>query len=204
MTLVGIKAKTKFEERKLKAKVEKANFKNLKHASGAIRLTARRSIRRSKKPSKPGSPPHTPTGHLKRVIAYDVNEASNEAVIGPVNEYSRSIWNLHEFGGTVQPKPKLLKEHTFQVGEYGPIRRTGKMARDRRGRFARRSKTFARVQLKTKAQARRATAIVANENRLRVADSKKTRRYPKRPFMGPALAKMQDRLPQHWKNSVHD
>ena len=30
----------------------------------------------------------------------------------------------------------------------------------------------------------------------------KRQRYPKRPFMGPALEKLQDRLPQFWARSV--
>ena len=202
MNLVAIRTRIKVDDRKLKKKVQAATFRSLGHAGGAIRLTASRSIRRGKQPSRPGRAPHTPTGHLKRVIAYDVDQRRSQVVVGPTNEYSRTIWNLHEFGGTSRAKPKLLKAHKFQAGDYGPIRRSAAMQRDRHGRFARRGKTFARIQLRNQAQAKRATAIVANENRLRMQDAGKTKRYPKRPFMGPALEKMRERLPKFWANSV--
>ncbi|MCY2977254.1 MAG: hypothetical protein NTU79_01135 [Planctomycetota bacterium] len=203
MSLLQLNVKVQFNSKSVEQKVQKANFRSLGHAGGAIRKTAARSIRRGKKPSKPGEAPHTPTGHLKRVIRYEVDERQSEVVIGPANEYSRTIWNLHEFGGTVRPKARLLKAHKFQVGEYGPIRRSGAMQRDKRGRFARRGKTFARVKLLTEAQANRATRIVNSENAMRIADSKKPRTYPKRPFMGPALDKLRDRLPKFWANSVN-
>lgn len=202
MSFLVVRARIKVDDRRIKKKVQQATFRSLGHAGGAIRLTASRSIRRGKQPSRPGRPPNTPTGHLKRVIAYDVDERRSQVVVGPTNEYSRTIWNLHEFGGSIRPKPKLLKAHKFSVGEYGPIRRSGAMQRDKRGRFARRGKTFARIQIRTEAQAKRATALVANENRLRMQDAKKTRRYPKRPFMGPALEKLRDRLPKFWADSV--
>jgi hypothetical protein len=202
MNLVRIRARTHFDQTRLKKKVDEGTFRSLAHAGAAIRLTARRSIRRRKKPSRPGSPPHTPTGHLKRVLRYDVDRDSQEVVIGPVNEYSRTIWNLHEFGGSIRPKPRLVKAHTFRVGKYGPIRRSGATLRDRRGRFMRRSNQFARVQIRSEAQARRATQIVKQENEYRMADAKKRRRYPQRPFMGPALESQRSRLPRFWANSV--
>lgn len=202
MNLVRIRAHSRFDQKRLKKKVDEGTFRSLGHAGAAIRLTARRSIRRRKKPSSPGSPPNTPTGHLKRVLRYDVDQENAEVVIGPVNEYSRTIWNLHEFGGSVRPKPRLLKSHTFRVGEYGPIRRSGAMLRDRRGLFLRRSNQFARVQIRSEAQARRATRIVKEENEYRMADARKRRRYPERPFMGPALESQRSRLPRFWANSV--
>lgn len=202
MSVVRIAVRTQFQQRAVESKVQQATFRSLGHAGAAIRLTAARSIRKRKKPSLPGSPPHTPTGHLKRVIRYDVDEHESEVVVGPTNEYARTIWNLHEFGGSVRPKVRLLKTHKFQVGEYGPVRRDGVMLRDRAGRFARRSKRFARVKLASQSQADRATRIVENENVLRLADAKILRWYPKRPFMGPALERMESRLPSFWKNSV--
>jgi hypothetical protein len=181
MSLLQLNVKVQFNGKSVEQKVQKANFRSLGHAGGAIRKTASRSIRRAKKPSepsKPGEAPHTPTGHLKRLIRYEVDERQSEVVIGPANEYSRTIWNLHEFGGTVRPKARLLKAHKYQVGEYGPIRRSGAIQRDKRGRLA-------RVKLLTEAQANRTTRVVNSENAMRIADSKKPRTYPKRPFMGP-------------------
>ncbi len=94
-------------------------------------------------------------------------------------------------GGTIC----YLFQHKLQVGDYGPIRRGGAMQRDKRGRFARRSKTFARMELLTDAQANRATRIVNGDNAMRIADSKKRRTYPKRPFMKAASDSNRSPLP---------
>ena len=183
--MLSLNVRTRFDAQTLRRKVNDATFRSLGHAGGAIRLTARRSIRRNKKPSSPGMPPHTPTGMLKRVIRYEVNSSKDNVVIGPVNEIAGRLWNLHEFGGIKKRKP--LKPHQFRVGEFGPIRQIH-------------STKFARIKLKTAAQANRASLLIANENRTRAA---LTLRYPKRPFMGPALEANRARLPQFWKNSVH-
>ena len=184
-----MKVRTVFDTKLLERKVQDASFRSLGHASGAIRLTARRSIRRSKKPSKPGQPPHTPTGALKRVLRYAVDKQKTEAAIGPINEYARTIWNLHEFGGVTRKRLRLLKPHRFRVGEFGPIRKGS-------------GKQFSRVRLMSEAQARRATQLVEQENQLRLSESRKLRRYPKRPFMGPALDANRARLPKFWQDSV--
>ena len=184
----AVRTRVKLDTRRLKKKVNKASFKSLGHAGAAIKLTARRSIRRRKRPSKPGSPPHTPTGALKRVLRHDVNESKQQAVIGPVNEYARTIWHLHEFGGTLRPRARLLKQTRFRVGQFGPVRRSGKK--------------FTRARLLTEAQARRATQLVQEENDSRRQNARGTRRYPARPFMRPALLVNRPRLPRFWENSV--
>ncbi len=187
--MIRIRAKTSFNNRSIQRQVQHASFRNLGHAGAAIRLTASRSIRKRKKPSRPGAAPHTPTGHLRRVIRYSVDKGNDNVAIGPTNEYSKSIWNLHEFGGSIRPKPRLIEPKTFRVGDFGPVRKLGR-------------KRFARRRLTTLAQAERAARLIAEENDTLVADSKKRRRYPKRPFMGPALEKLKDRLPKFWKDSV--
>ena len=184
-----MKVRTVFDSQLVQRKVQAASFRSLGHASGAIRLTARRSIRRSKKPSKPGQPPHTPTGALKRVIRYAVDQQKTEAAIGPINEYAKTIWNLHEFGGVTRKRLRLLKAHHFRVGDFGPIKKKA-------------GKGFTRVRLLTEAQARRATRLIDEENRMRVADARILRRYPKRPFMRPALDTNRNRLPKFWEDSV--
>lgn len=187
--MIRVRAKTQFNQRSIQRQVQQASFRNLGHAGAAIRLTASRSIRKRKKPSRPGAAPHTPTGHLRRVIRYSVDKANDAVAIGPTNEYSKSIWNLHEFGGSIRPKPRLIKQKQFRVGDFGPVRKLG-------------PRRFARQRLTTLAQANRAARLIGEENDSRNTDSKKTRRYPKRPFMGPALEKLKDRLPKFWKDSV--
>lgn len=184
--MIQIKTRTKLQAGKVRKKVEQANFRSLGHAGGAIRLTARRSIRRRKKPSRPGTPPNTPTGRLKRTIHYEVT--ASDVVIGPINEVGGKLWNIHEFGGTIRGRRKL-KAHQFSIGEFGPIR-------VKTQGFNRR---FARIQLLTAAQADRATQLIEQENERR---SGEVRKYPKRPFMGPALNINRPRLPKFWANSV--
>ena len=184
--MIGIKTKTKFHTSTLKRKVEQASFRSLGHAGGAIRLTARRSIRRRKKPSRPGSPPHTQTGRLKQSIRYEANKSLPDVVIGPVNEIAGRLWHLHEHGGIAR-KRKRLKRHRFRAGEFGPVRvkQPGK---------------FARARLQTAAQANRATRLIEQENQRRGAI--RPPRYPKRPFMRPALDANRSRLPKFWRDSV--
>ncbi len=101
--MMKITVRTQFDKQKLKKKAETATFTSLSEAGGAVRKTAKRSIRKRKKASKPGSPPNTQTGMLKRVIRYDVTNNRTVVAIGPVNEIAGRIWNLHEFGGVARP-----------------------------------------------------------------------------------------------------
>jgi phage gpG-like protein len=180
-----IRVTTKFDARKIQLKVAAASFRSLGHAGGAIRLTARRSIRRRKTTSQPGNPPHTQTGRLKRSIRYEVIDGDT-VVVGPVNELAGKIWNLHEFGGKTQRRK--LRQHRFAAGEFGPVavEQAGSKNRFRRGR------------IRTVAQAERANRLVEAENARRATAV----RYPKRPFMGPALDVNRSRLPKFWANSV--
>ncbi|QDT10732.1 hypothetical protein [Planctomycetes bacterium K23_9] len=184
--MIRIRTRVRFDSGQVKKKVNTANFRSLGQAAGAIRLTAKRSIRKRKKSSSPGSPPHTQTGMLRRVLRYEVDRVREQAFIGPVNEIAGRLWNLHEFGGIVTKRRKL-KRHRFRVGQHGPIR-------------AKQPGKFARVLLLTAAQAHRATRLIEEENERRGAT--KPRRYPKRPFMKPALAANQARLPKFWRDSV--
>lgn len=194
--MIGLKSRVKLDDRRLAKKVDQASFRSIGHAAGAIRLTASRSIRRRKgdKPSRPGTPPHTQTGNLKRAIRYEVEKMAGVAVgadIGPVNLKGGRLWNLHEHGGVSRHR-RLLKEHVFAPGEYGPIRikKTGY------------NTSFHRTKLRTRAQANRATRLMNEENSRRRSIAAAGRRYPKRPFMGPALEKNRSRLPRFWANSV--
>ena len=187
--MIHLRTRVRFNANRVKRKVDQASFKSLGHAGGAIRKTAYRSIRKRKKPSRPGTPPHTQTGRLKRSIRYEVDRRSPGVVIGPINEIAGRIWNLHEFGGVARKRRKL-KRHRFKVGEHGPIRvkSLGNAAK------------FARIKLLTAAQASRATRLIEEENARR--GQSKPRRYPKRPFMKPALDANRSRLPKFWHNSV--
>lgn len=129
--MIRMSVATRDETKRVLAKAKAATFKNLGHAGAAIRLVARRSIRRRQSASRPGTPPSTRRGQLKRAIAYAVEPRDQLVVVGPDYEVVGDAGRAHEFGG----------------------------------RFRR-------------------------------------ERYEKRPFMGPALEKVRDRLPKLWEASV--
>lgn len=129
--MVGMKATVRFDARKVRARARKGSIKSLGHAGGAVRLAARRSIRRGPKASAAGRPPHTRKGRLKSAILYSVERRQERVVIGPRYTVAGPSGMAHEFGG----------------------------------RF-------------------------------------RGQRYDRRPFMGPALEKVKDRLPRMWAGSV--
>lgn len=129
--MIAVKVTTKQSIDKVKRKAQQGNFNSLGHAAAALRLVARRSIRRGKKASMPGSPPNTRRGQLKRSIMYAVDKQRGVALIGPDFDLVATAGKAHEFGGLFRRE-----------------------------------------------------------------------RYPKRPFMGPALEKVKDRLPPMWAGSI--
>lgn len=129
--MIGMKVKTKSDTKKVPAKTKQASITSLGHAGAAIRLVARRSIRKRKSASPAGSPPSTRRGQLRRAIAYAVEKQQGLVVIGPEHEVVGESGKAHEFGG------RYRREH-----------------------------------------------------------------YEKRPFMGPAMEKVKDRLPPLWAASV--
>jgi len=126
-----MRSRSRLDVETVRKRAEQGSFKSLGHAAAAIRLTARRSIRKSKSYSAPGAPPHTRRGLLRGAILYGVERYRDSAVIGPTYERVGTSAMAHEFGG------RYRKE-----------------------------------------------------------------RYPKRPFMGPALEKLTPRLPGFWAGSV--
>ena len=92
---------------------DRAAFKNISHAAASIRKQEIASIQPGEGPSSPGSPPHTHPGVVKsgkrkgqlrqgflpRSIAFDVDKARDEAVIGPRASIVGESAAAHEFGG---------------------------------------------------------------------------------------------------------
>ena len=81
--MIGVRVRTRSDIPKVIRKARKANIKNLAHGGAAIRLTARRSIRKGKKASPAGSPPHTRRGLIRRAILYAVEKEKERVVVGP-------------------------------------------------------------------------------------------------------------------------
>jgi phage gpG-like protein len=129
--MISMRSRSEFYSQRVRDAARKGSFKSLNHAGAAIRLTARRSIKRGKRPSRVGQPPHTKKGQLKRSLRYAVEKQNERVLIGPTHTVVGRSGMAHEFGG-----------------KY------------------------------------------------------KKQRYPTRPFMGPALKKVEKRLPQLWAGSV--
>jgi phage gpG-like protein len=126
-----MRAKTKFDDRKVRRAARSGNIESLGHAGGAIRLAAQRSIRKGKTAAPAGQPPRTRKGRLKQAIQYAVETSRGSVVVGPNVDVAGTSGAAHEHGGQYR-----------------------------------------------------------DEN------------YPQRPFMGPALQKVKDRLPAFWAGSV--
>jgi hypothetical protein len=109
---VKLKPREGIDVKRVKRTVDRSTFRGLGHAGGAIRLTARRSIRKSKKASPPGMPPHTRQGQLKRAVVYAVEKSKQRVVIGPTHELVGPSAMAHEFGGRFRgdqyPKRPLM------------------------------------------------------------------------------------------------
>ena len=97
--MAAMRCRSRFDAEKVKRKVNQGTFKSLNHAAAAIRLTARRSIRRSPNKSLSGTPPHTRRGLLKRALLYKVEKTRLSAVIGPAYSIVGRSGRAHEFGG---------------------------------------------------------------------------------------------------------
>jgi hypothetical protein len=163
-----LKTTSTFKQQALRQRSDQASLGALYKASAYLRTSARRSIRKSGRPAQPGRPPHTRLGQLKRSIVFAVDKKKLSALIGPSASLISDIAKYHEFGGVQVSKSA---RRTYRVGAVGPID-----APDGRPRFA---------LLRTQRQVQRATFL----DRQLWSDQSliKKRRYPRRPFMGPAL-----------------
>lgn len=165
---ISVKSKSSFNRRLVKQRTDSAGVDALYRAGAYLRTTARRKIKKSNKASRPGRPPHTREGQLRNAILFAVDEGKKIAWVGPSARLISDIAKYHEFGG-VQVRKSKRKE--YRIGIPGPVD-----IQDGKPRFA---------SLKTQRQVDRARFI----DRLAWPDSAllKKRKYPPRPFMGPAM-----------------
>lgn len=97
--MIGMRAKGTNDTQKIRKASEAVAFRSLGHAAAALRLTARRMIRRRKRPLPPGQPMGSPTGRAKGAIAYDVTKPHGPAIIGPLASRIGPAMRFHEHGG---------------------------------------------------------------------------------------------------------
>lgn len=197
--LVTFKTKSKFNRRAVQQRSDSASVDALYKAGAYLRTAARRKIRKSKNPSRPGAPPHTREGQIRNAILFAVDAGKKIAWVGPSARLISDIARYHEFGGL----EKIKAERKSYVHDgVGPIdiregyenpdwsTINGKRTRFKRTRQARRGVAFAR--LRTTKQVERAKFI----DRMLWPSTEmfKVRKYPPRPFMGPAMEASLKRL----------
>lgn len=112
--MVGARAKTKFDAKKVQKAAKDGSIKSLAHAGAAIRLTARRSIKTAAKKSAAGTPPNSRKGQLRRAIVYAVEKEQERVVIGPDYGVVGTSGAAHEFGG------QYKKQHYDKRPFMGP------------------------------------------------------------------------------------
>jgi len=172
------------------AATRRAKKRVLSRQGAYVRGIAKRKIRRRKNPkisSAPGQPPYTHTGALKKSIVFAVGEDS--VIIGPTHSEIGRIGHTHEFGG-VEPKKVSRKRKSswrLSIGGHGPVAiKNGKPII---------------AKLRTAGQVARARRL-AKEIPAGMTVGKPRRRYPKRPFIGPALTDARPALPKLWRDSI--
>jgi hypothetical protein len=189
--MIKMKARIRNETGKVLKKAKAASLRNLGQAGAYIRGIAKRSIKVSPEPSEPGKPPHTRKGRLKRGILFAVEKARQSVVIGPAASEMGRIGHTHEFGGKEPPKARTGRKANWriEIGGHGPIKAEG-------------GKPLV-SKLVSQKQVARASEIARSLPPSQGGPvSKKPRKYPPRPFMGPALEVSKARLPRLWANSV--
>jgi hypothetical protein len=178
-----------FDRPKVIASLKKAKRKALSKAGAFVRRRARSSMRRRKSASAPGSPPsaHSSNTHSLKTILFAYQPQSQSAIVGPVqlNQVNFSIESvtstvagLHERGETA-----IIREY-----RYASIDGDSEPSDWRRVDGRRRYQQLFQL----------------NDQRrgYRLEFRRRQARYPKRPFMRPALEAEAPNFPELFKNSI--
>ncbi len=97
--MFGLTVQVDDQTKRVADAADTTTFRNLGHAAASIRKTAMAEITNAEGPSEPGTPPHSRRGQLRRAIKFDVDKASETAVIGPEASIVGEAGAAHEFGG---------------------------------------------------------------------------------------------------------
>jgi hypothetical protein len=98
--MITMRARVVWAGGKVQQKARQGSFRSIGHAAAAIRLTAKRSIRRRKGPSAEGQPPNTHTRRLPQSIVFAAEkQGAGYAIIGASAEIIGQGASPHERGG---------------------------------------------------------------------------------------------------------
>lgn len=183
-------------------RMDAASVKRLSKAGAMVRRTARTLVRPRKRASRPGEPPstHSPEPNLRTVLfAYDKN--ANSVVVGPV-KLNQMEWSWIDYTGTTVPR---ILEHGDRVLVH-EWRFVNLAAKEADPRWDKHTSTK-----KFSLEWRRRDKRWGNGSRKRrgyylsdLGTQVRTRRITirARPFMGPALAKEQAKIPELFRNCI--
>ena len=184
---------TGFNPRKVVWRMKKRSIRSLYKASGLVKTIAKRSIRQYRsdakklRPNPPGKPVRTIRGRIKTSIAFSVNEQEWSSVIGPRKSVIGNLGRLHEFGGMA--KRRLVNwDNRLILGGSGPI-----------GLNADGSPRFIMIKYSAQIERCKRYARILDER----SKAKPNKRYPARPYMGPALTKARPKIPFAFKGILH-
>lgn len=203
--------KAYFEPKTVQKAVDRAAPATLRAAGAYVRAIARNSIRSIVNPnvkSPVGTPPHHHT-YLKKSILFGVDPDGKVAVVGPAilhGTQSANAARAHEVGGYTEiwaGDPRLL--NGAKIGDTGPVR-ASRMRRNAlgtpMGTDPLTGGTVYREVLRTKTQAEAATRLYARMLREHLVGRRMKIRYPRRPYMNPALYRGAPKLSRFWLNAV--
>lgn len=112
--MMGLRSHYRFQAREVKKRVRRGTFRSLRHAGGAIRLAARRSVEAKEGPAPVGHAPYTrkPRRLLKESILYALDKHNTTVAVGPSFRFVGRSASAHEFGkryrGDDYPKRALM------------------------------------------------------------------------------------------------
>lgn len=193
-------ARVFFDRKAVESMMDRETRKAYIAFGGLTRTIAIRSMRKRKGPSKPGEPPHSHRGLLRKFLFFAYERDSKTVVIGPelltvAAGYERgTVPAALEYGeGTPGFRRKAPD---FKIGDYGPV-----VVGEGRGRMtwtAYGKMPVVRATLRSQAQVIRARRL-SEEYGIhgRPAKGQKVN-IAARPYMRPAFAKAQEKLPDIW------
>lgn len=171
-----------FDRPKVIKALGRAKRKALSKAGAFVRKRARSSLRRRKKPSAPGSPPsaHSKDNASLKTILFAFQTQGETAIVGPValNQVNFTIESVTSTvpGLHERGETAIIREYRY-VDEDG----SGNDVAWRRVDGRRKYRPWQGKRLETR---------------------RRTARYPKRPFMRPALEAEAPNFPELFANSI--
>lgn len=171
-----------FDRPKVRASLKKAKRKALSRAGAFVRRRARSSMRRRKGVSAPGSPPsaHSPNTHSLKTILFAYQPQSESTIVGPV-QLNQVNFTIESVTSTVAGLHERGETAIIREYRYASIEGEGEPANWRRVDGRRRYDERPGYRFETR---------------------RRRARYPKRPFMRPALEAEAPNFPELFKNSI--